>query len=473
ENPATGADIRAVKAWSYLKTKPESTAKVRVAIIDTGIDLGAKEFTGRIDFAKSYNFIGGNLNIQDFNGHGSHVAGVIGASHDATARIRGVNPNVQLVIYKALTMYGFATSGSILKSLDAALKTKVRVINASYGSTSYDKAEFEALDRLRKAGVLFVAAAGNNSTDTDKKPFYPADYTLSNILSVGASTRNDEPAKFSNYGETSTDVFAPGADIRSTIVKTSFTNRREVFTLAMKDTKASEWTLKEASGVGFGDAPWKFVSCGDRAGSCLRFKPPSGYSPSAKFDFFNYRYTKSVKSDPEKHYVAVSTAKYDFPTFGWEHETTGSVLAGDSDLWMLPADYVRGNSTGWTEMESDLSEPGLFYSGTTAWDHIALGYSANFSRMSGYPDYKRTEFLVESVSIYDEEPVAKPALANFNGTSMAAPHVTGMAAWLVALDPSMTPEKIKAKIIATCDPVASMKTKSVCGGRVNLDGAVR
>lgn len=475
DNPETGADIGAIDAWDDLKSNPGSQKKVRVGIIDTGIDLKAAEFAGRIDFAKSYNFIGSNTNIQDYNGHGSHVAGIIGASHASDARIWGVNPNVEFVILKAFTMYGFATSGSVLKALDAALKANVKVVNASYGSQSYDKAEFEALDRLRKAGVLFVAAAGNQSQDTDEKPYYPAGYDLSNIVSVGASTRTDQPASFSNHGKTTVDVFAPGVDIKSTVVNVRYTNRRQVFSLAMNDTSAREWSSSESIGAGLtADEPWTFVSCGDKAGSCLRFRPPSRYSPSAKYDFFNLRYTKpTVRSDREKRYLVVTSTKYDFPRIDWQHEVTGSILAGGSSSWMLPANYTRGRSNGWITSEADISKPGLFYAGTTAWDQIILGFSTNFSKMAGHSDYRKTESMIDRFTIVNEDPVASSAVELYDGTSMAAPHVAGIATWLFAVRPTLEPHALKAKLIETCAKVTAMSEKSACGGRVRLDEALR
>ncbi len=472
ENPS-GADIRAVPAWQYLRSVPGADRKVQVAVIDSGIDMQSAEFTGRIDLAKSYNFISGDRNLQDYHGHGTHVAGIIGASHAPGSRIRGVNPNVEFVILKAFTMYGFATSGSILKSLNAALNANVKVINASYGSTRFDQAEFDALKKIRAAGILFVAAAGNDGVDTDQKEYYPSGYDLPNIVSVGASTRVDEPAKFSNFGVKTVDVFAPGAEILSTIVDVTFRNRKQVFALDMNDTRANEWKESQATNVGLA-APsgWSHTSCGDTAGACLSFKPAGGYSPSAKFDFFNLLYTKqTVKSDPEKRYAMIAHMKYVFPKVDWSQEVTGSVMAGGISSWMLPAYYQRGE-TGWVDREVDLSEPGLFYSGTTAWEQIHLGFSVNFSKMAG-ADYKKTEMAIRKFTIVNEEPVTASTLDRWNGTSMATPHVVGIAAWMFAVNPSAKPEQVRAKLIASCDPVAGMKAKASCGGRVNMDGAVR
>ena len=191
-----------------------------------------------------------------------------------------------------------------------------------------------------------------------------------------------------------------------------------------------------------------------------------------KFDFFNLLYSKTVKVNPEKHYVMISNAKYHLPEKDWQHNTTGSVMAGGTQAWMLPAAYVHGKSD-WNEIESDLSKPGLFYAGSSAWEKMYLGYSVNFSGMAGQTDFKTTEMTIKNFSIVSEDPVTKSNLKEFNGTSMAAPHVTGIASWIIAMNPSTKPEEVKAKIIASCEPASSMTKKAVCGGRVSLLSAVK
>jgi len=467
DNPATGADIRALNGWKYLAKIPGAERKIRIAIIDSGIDLQSKEFAGRIDLNRSYNFVGSNGNIQDYNGHGTHVAGIIGASHAATSRILGVNPNAEFVILKAFTMYGFATTSSLLKALDAAIKAKVKIINASYGSNQYDPAQFEALQKVQQAGILFVAAAGNDGRDTDVKPYYPANYDLPNIVSVGASDRNDQPAWFSNFGTKSVDVFAPGADILSSVVHVTFKNRQKVFSLAMNDTVDADWKTEQTSKTYEGPT-WTFTSCDGAAGKCLNFRTPKEYSPSERYDFFDIKYLKSLKSDQEKRYSVITTAKYSFPSIDWDQEVTGSPIAGGNLVWMLPAKYLRKSSTGWTDVEIDISKPVFFYAGTTAWDQIFSGFSVSFSKMAGHPEYRNAQMQVSGFSIVNEEPVSTSAIESYNGTSMATPHVVGIASWLLAKDPSATPEAIKKRIMETCDPVTVLSKKAICGGRVNL-----
>src|SRR5438046_10647660 len=91
-----------------------------------------------------------------------------------------------------------------------------RVVNASWGSTSFNSTALrDAIDSLRQAGIIFVAAAGNSAEDNGVDPIYPASYDLDNIISVAATTRNDDLAVFSNYGASTVDLGAPGDPICS------------------------------------------------------------------------------------------------------------------------------------------------------------------------------------------------------------------------------------------------------------------
>jgi subtilisin family serine protease len=473
DNPKTGIDIHAKNAWKFLSAIPSANRAIRVATIDSGIDLQSKEFEGRIDFSKSYNFVGGNTNIQDYLGHGTHVAGIIGASHAPTSRILGINPNVEFVILKAFTMYGISTTATLLKALNATLGADVRIVNASYASTQFDQAEFDGVSRLQKAGILFVAAAGNDGRDTDLKPNYPADFDLSNVVSVGASDRLDKPGSFSNYGASSVDVFAPGVDILSTVVHVSYINRQKVFALSMNDSNSTDWNSQASRGSLRQTDPWIFDRCEAGTGQCLSFRTPQDYTPSLKTDFFNLKYLKTLKANPEKRYSVQTTTRFNFPALNWEHLTYGSLLSGGTEFWMMPAGFVEGVSNGWVEKDFDISKPGLFSSGTTAWDEIHLGYSAGFSSMADYPQYKNAQMFISKFDVTTEDPAATPAIESYNGTSMAAPHVVGIASWMLAKDPSMKPEDVRAILNTSCDRVATLANKAICGGRVNMLEAVR
>ena len=110
------------------------------------------------------------------------------------------------------------------------------MINASWGSTQYSKALEDAIRAAREASILFVAAAGNNSTDNDSRAHYPSNYKLPNVISVAALDRTDSLASFSNYGAKTVHIAAPGRDIISTWLNDDY---REASGTSMAATQVS------------------------------------------------------------------------------------------------------------------------------------------------------------------------------------------------------------------------------------------
>jgi len=157
----------------------------------------------------------------DDNGHGTHCAGVIGAEADNGEGIAGINWKVEIMPLKFLGRGGFGSTKNAIEAINYVIDRKkagvnVRVISASWGSTSKSKALEDVIRKAGEEGILFVAAAGNDSSNNDKRPHYPSNYNLPNVISVAALDRNDDLAKFSNYGEKTVHIAAPGKDIVST-----------------------------------------------------------------------------------------------------------------------------------------------------------------------------------------------------------------------------------------------------------------
>ena len=229
------ADISALKAW--LKT--QGSEEIVVAVLDTGVDYSHTDLSGNIwfrpenipaydddelgliDDKNGYNADANNGDPMDDNGHGTHCAGIIGAEGNNNEGIAGVNWKVEIMPLKFLGSGGFGSTKNAIEAINYAIDRKkagvnVRVINASWGSTIYSKALEDAIRAAGEQGILFVAAAGNNSTDNDRKPHYPSNYDLPNVISVAALDRNDQLASFSNFGVKTVHVAAPGKEIVST-----------------------------------------------------------------------------------------------------------------------------------------------------------------------------------------------------------------------------------------------------------------
>lgn len=242
----------ASKAWEVT----QGSKDIIVAVIDTGIDEKHKDLAenlwvnpgesgkdskgrdkssngidddgnGYIDDVHGWNFAGNNNNLVDNHGHGTHIAGIIGARGGNGFGISGVCPRVSLMVLK---YYDPKSSNSNnLKSTVEAIKYATRmhanVINYSGGGTDYSAEEHNAVEAAQKSGILFVAAAGNERSNSDEpgKHYYPADYELPNIISVTAVNKDEiKVLPTSNYGVRTVDIAAPGENIYSTLPGGSF-----------------------------------------------------------------------------------------------------------------------------------------------------------------------------------------------------------------------------------------------------------
>lgn len=222
-NGIPGADIKAPGAWDIIREAPN----VVVAVIDTGVNLTHQDLAANlwINPAPTFGDVNGarflngvrNGNPTDDSGHGTHVAGIIGAIGDNNLGATGIAWRVQIMAVKVFTGSGRSTVSDVVSGINYAVAHGAHIINASYGesgSTGFSQSEFAAIAAARDAGVIFVAAAGNANSNMDVSRFYPASHALDNIVTVGASANRDEAAPYSNFGA-AVELFAPGTDIVS------------------------------------------------------------------------------------------------------------------------------------------------------------------------------------------------------------------------------------------------------------------
>jgi len=226
-----GADISAVAAWDIRS----DASDVVVAVVDTGArltheDLEANLWTnpdevpgngvdddgnGVVDDVHGFDAIAGSGRPADEDGHGTHVAGTIGARGDNATGVAGVAWRARLMPIRFLGPDGGFLSDAI-EGLAYAREEGAAIVNNSWASGGFSSGLRDAIERLAGEDILFVAAAGNDGSDNDARPSYPASYTVDNVIAVASSDRDDRLSEFSNFGGTSVDLAAPGASIRST-----------------------------------------------------------------------------------------------------------------------------------------------------------------------------------------------------------------------------------------------------------------
>ena len=207
-----------------------------VAIVDTGVDYTHPDLQSNmwqnthyptLKGTFGYDFIAGDNDPMDENGHGTHCAGIIGAAGNNGTGISGVNQTIRIMALRTLDEDGSAWLSHEIAAynyIDKALELgePVVAINNSWGGGEYSDIFADLIDIVGEKGAISVAAAGNDGSDNDVYPGYPCDIDSQYIISVAATTEDGSLASYSNYGRESVDVAAPGTDILSTVSYVSY-----------------------------------------------------------------------------------------------------------------------------------------------------------------------------------------------------------------------------------------------------------
>lgn len=232
------ADIDAPEAWEI----STGTKDVVVGVIDTGVDHSHADLTdnmwvnpgeiagdgvdndgnGYVDDIYGINAITGAGDPMDDQGHGTHVAGTIGAKGNNAEGVAGVNHTTAIVGCKFLSAAGTGSSSDAIKCIDYMVGLKnsgvnLRVLNNSWGGGGFSQAVYDSITASEQADMLFVAAAGNDAVDNDVNPHYPSSYDHDSVLAVAGTNHTDGMYSASQWGLTSVDIAAPGRNVLSTV----------------------------------------------------------------------------------------------------------------------------------------------------------------------------------------------------------------------------------------------------------------
>lgn len=459
-------DIDAPEAWA-ISEGSENTAIV--AIIDDGVQYGHPDLLSNMwdgSSCKDENgdYLGGCNYGYDFEeddktplpigSHGTHIAGIIGAVKNNNKGVIGTAPNVEIMALK----YPFTTFGEI-QAINFAEQNGAKVINASFTGLFFDQAEKDAIDAYNG---LFIAAAGNDSTNNEITPSYPCSYNSANIICVAATDQDDDLAAFSNYGVTSVDVGAPGTNIQSTIAGSSII-LNETFESVTPPNIPASWTETDNWGTyslgGWGNVLYGDVNNIPYAQSANSTVTSSTYnlsgSDGTKIDFWtkcDTEYSTSAWTD----YIAleVSSNGSNFTEFfKWDEYAL--------DYWNGDPEDESGGAIYYFE---DILIPSQYY---TSNFKFRLRWVANGNSDTGGGDGCLVDdIFIESYQNGSEE------YGYMQGTSMATPYVAGLAGLLLGYDNSLTNSEVKAAIIDNGDPLSALNGKTVSGKRINAYNAL-
>ncbi len=217
-----GADISAERAWDITK----GSGDVVVGVIDSGIDYTHPDLvanlwtappgwtvwncpagTHGVDFSEAAEVGVYDCDPEDGFGHGTHVAGIIGAAGNNNIGVAGVNWNVKIMALRFIDSNNSGSDDEAILAIDYAVKAKqagvnLRVLNNSWGGKPGGAPNPALLDAIKVAnanGILFVVSAGNDSNNNDAANVYPANYDVPSIISVAATDNRDQLGSFSNY----------------------------------------------------------------------------------------------------------------------------------------------------------------------------------------------------------------------------------------------------------------------------------
>src|SRR5262245_21057462 len=226
-----GADIKAVNAWDVFTGDPN----LKIGVIDTGVDYNHPDLAtnvwtnpgeipgnnmdddgnGYVDDVHGYDLVNNDGDPFDDNGHGTHCSGTIAGIGNNGVGVTGVNWQAKVVGIKFLSAAGSGSTDNAIRGIQYAITIGCKLTSNSWGGGGFSQALLDAINAAGAANQLFVAAAGNNSQNTDVTPSYPASYNSPYIISVAATDHNDNLASFSNFGATTVDLAAPGVNILS------------------------------------------------------------------------------------------------------------------------------------------------------------------------------------------------------------------------------------------------------------------
>jgi subtilisin family serine protease len=432
------ADIDGPQAWDFTT----GSSAVTVAVVDTGVAYDHPDLAPNM--LPGYDFVDNDSDPRDENGHGTHVAGTIGAAGNNGLGVTGVNWDVGLMPVRVLDEGGSGTNDQVTNGFAYAAANGAKVVNASLGGSFFSQAMKDAIDAA--AGTLFVVAAGNAADDNDFIPTYPCNYASANLICVAATTQADDLASFSNYGLANVDLAAPGTEILSTwpAYDSLFTDGFETAGIWTAGGAPETWARTQESSL-FGswsatDSPGTLYE--DFADNWFRTTNPINLGGRHGC---NVRYALKYQTEEEFDFFVVD----------------GST---DASEW-----FEVGAHTGetpnypnsWTLVEEDLTD---FDDESTFYLRFGFESDESFTFEGAHVDAVTVRCIGTNYNADDYNSI--------QGTSMATPHVAGATALLLAQKPPATVAELRAALLGSVDVLPALAGKVATSGRLNAYGAL-
>jgi subtilisin family serine protease len=477
-------DIDAPEAWDIFTGSKD----VLVAVLDSGIaynhpDLADNmwdgsesckdEFGDEIELGcpnHGWDFMNNDNDPIDDRGHGTHVAGISGASGNNEIGLSGVSWNPQMMALKVGNAAG-AITGDIMRSLNFAMNNDVKIINASFGGGIYSEIEKTAIQDFLNYGGLFITSAGNESINVDRElnQTYPCNYELDNIICVAASDSDGELASFSNFGVNNVDIAAPGEYIVNT-----YSSLDSIFKEDFEDDEIlvgwdnddfiliNNYAGTENENIRFYTGLWRGVN---EYGETVIYS----YLPNENKYYVSPQYDLSVEEPYSGASIIFETA--------CDTEYSNPELNDNSDFMALEVSNGEGNPFEeiyrWNEytltqiIGDDRQDKFRLFNLSVDVDsnYFADDFVFRFRWHSNDSDHGTygNGCLLNDVELQkyghsDDTDFAE--YARLRGTSMASPIVSGIAALLWSYDDDLTAEQVKNYILDNGDDLPNLEDRS-------------
>ena len=467
-NGSTGtedADIDAPEAWEITT----GSAGVVVAVIDTGVDYNHPDLenniwinpgeingeagvdddgNGYVDDLRGWDFVkNDNAPVaNDGSGHGTHVAGTIAAEANNATGVVGVSWSTKIMAIRFLNAYGTGDTANAILAMEYANANGADVINNSWGGGAYSQALKDVID---SSPAFVVCAAGNSGTDTDITPHYPSSYDSANIISVAATDNHDNLASFSNYGQTSVNVAAPGTDIFSCTP-----GRQTVWSDNFDDGNMDGW---RRGGTKKNRDYWDVTDLESFSEFYSLTESPSGdYINRFKIWAIAPSVDLSQNHNAKLEFKIKGISEFLYDKLEVETSWDGEVWVGPRLIKVAGVGYFYGIYGAIPDWSQAMVDMGPYDGHNTAYFRFRF-----VSDWSGTFDgwYIDDVAITAGSSTYDGT-----EYQYLSGTSMAAPHVSGIAALIKAQNMEWSPLQVKEAIENNVDEIG---VPVATGGRVN------